>query len=81
METDIERLQRLIEEHQATFPPVKEGYTRIFTDHTGRWYEDIKISTLEKFRDQTPEGILFDILQEEIQKEHLKELQENSAFN
>ena len=24
------------------FPRVKPGYTRVWTDHTGRWYEDIK---------------------------------------
>lgn len=50
------------------FPSVRKGYTRVFTDHTGRWYEDIKTSELEK-----PDP-LAELLWEEVQKEIDKEI-------
>jgi hypothetical protein len=31
----------------SNFPPVSEGHTRIFTDHTGRWYEDVPNEQLQ----------------------------------
>lgn len=29
------------------FPPVKEGYHRVFMDHTGRWYKDFSAEEWE----------------------------------
>ncbi len=48
-------------------PPVKEGYVRIYDDHTGRNYQDILESDLKD--DGSVEWELMKILQEEITKE------------
>lgn len=45
-------------------PPVKEGYIRIYEDHTGRWYTDVLESELV-VDETTFEGIFW----EEVQKE------------
>lgn len=46
-------------------PPVKEGYVRMYEDHTGRYYTDI---TIEEYESQKDDPFL-QILNEEIRKE------------
>ena len=50
--------------------PVKPGYTRIYTDHTGRWYKDYTQAEIDEMNDDP----FLKILREEIQKEVDKEL-------
>jgi hypothetical protein len=54
---------------EFTDTSVPDGYIRIYDDHTGRSTIDIP----EFVDDGSPEAELFKILQEEIQKELLKE--------
>jgi hypothetical protein len=46
------------------------GYVRIYTDHTGRWYEDIPEAQLEESKSDP----LMRLLQEEINKEINREI-------
>ena len=48
--------------------PVKEGYVRIYEDHTGRWYQDVLESELIP-DENTLEGMLYKILCDEVRKE------------
>ena len=54
---------------EFTDTPVPDGHIRIYDDHTGRSTIDVT----EFVDDGSPEAELFKILQEEIQKEILKE--------
>jgi hypothetical protein len=49
-------------------PPVKEGYVRIYEDHTGRWYTDVLESELVP-DENTLEGQFAKIFWEEVRKE------------
>jgi hypothetical protein len=60
------------------FPPVQEGYIRHFTDHTGRWYEDIP----EAEYNQPPSELkaeLLQLLREEIDAEMIRRMREFSC--
>ena len=50
--------------------PVKEGYTRVYTDHTGRYYTDYSPEDMQAMIDDP----LAKILREEITKEINKEI-------
>ena len=49
--------------------PLKEGYVRLYEDHTGRWYEDVTIEENKKRIEEMNNDPLYQILMEEIQKE------------
>lgn len=62
-------------------PPVEYGYIRFFTDHTGRWYDDVKdrdlwhtVLTYEQFMEKEFLDILAAEIQIEINKEILNEI-------
>lgn len=52
------------------FPPPKEGYTRIFEDHTGRWFKDVSPEEMEEYKNDP----FMKILNEEITKEINREI-------
>ena len=49
-------------------PPVKEGYIRIYEDHTGRGYKDVLESEVTP-DENTPEGMLTKIFWDEFRRE------------
>jgi hypothetical protein len=53
------------------FPPVQEGYIRRFTDHTGRWYEDIPEAEYNRPPFDLKSELLH-LLQEEIDAEMIR---------
>ena len=50
--------------------PVKDGYVRVYIDHTGRWYKDYTQEEFDKIINH-PFSVL---LREEIQKEINREI-------
>jgi len=62
--------EKLIEDVIASHPPVKEGYTRIYEDHTYRNYQDFSPEEMKQMFDDP----LLKIVREEVQKEINKEI-------
>lgn len=70
---ELAEYQRLSEEQRQQDLidfPLKEGYVRIYMDHTGRWFED----HLPYKRGEDP---LYDMFHDEVQKEINKEVIES----
>ena len=70
-----------VEEEHLRECPLPEGHYRIYTDHTGRWFEDFSPEEYKKAfvpdpNATDPEGMLYYILSEEIKKERRKELED-----
>ena len=64
-----------VEEKDLKEFPLKEGWDRIYTDHTGRWFEDVDPGAPIDPSQQE----LFDIMSQEINKEIIKEIYEKSS--
>lgn len=54
--------------------PVEKGYVRLYTDHTGRWYEDITIEEHEKRIKEAQDDPFYQFVAEEIRKEIDREI-------
>lgn len=50
------------------------GYVRVYTDHTGRWYEDILKTELERINHESRNDPLMKILGEELMTEINREI-------
>jgi hypothetical protein len=75
--TEKEETSMLKDDKQSSDVPPKEGYIRVFTDHTRRWYEDIP----EEEYNQPPsqwKTELLQLLQKEIDAEMLRRMKEIS---
>lgn len=55
-------------------PPVPEGHVRVYTDHTGRWYEDIPQADYDRMVEASRNDPLMQILKAEIQAEIDREI-------
>ena len=62
------------------FPPVKEGYVRIFEDHTGRWYKDITQEEYDAMTNDPLYKILVDEMVKEIDKEIINTIAKNAKL-
>jgi len=58
-------------------PPIPEGYTRIYDDHTHRNFQDFSVEEIEEMRNDPLMKILRECITEEINKEIIKELEMN----
>lgn len=56
------------------FPPVQEGYTRIFMDHTGRWYKDFSPEEMEEYRNDPLMKEINRVVTEQIDKELIQQI-------
>lgn len=55
-------------------PPIPEGHVRVYTDHTGRWYEDIPQADHDAMVEAARNDPLLQILNAEIQAEIDREI-------
>ena len=56
--------------------PLKEGYTRVYEDHTGRWFKDYSPEEYEEAFNSPEMQEFGKILQEEIDKEVINKMLE-----
>lgn len=57
--------------------PVKPGYVRVYTDHTGRWYQDYTQEEYDKIINHPFMVILREEIQKEINKEVIRLIRSN----
>jgi hypothetical protein len=79
---ELEDYRRKIEAHQrwqAENDPIQPGYTRIYIDHTGRVYQDVKTEDLENDRNDPLRKLLLEEIQKEINREIIATLQSSRS--
>jgi hypothetical protein len=54
--------------------PLKEGYTRIYGDHTGRWFDDVSPEDMETSRNDPLMIDLRTAIDEEVNREILRQM-------
>jgi hypothetical protein len=54
--------------------PLKEGYTRIYGDHTGRWYDDVSPEDMEASRNDPLMIDLRTAIDEEVNREIMRQM-------
>ena len=77
--TEEERIEyeKMMEEtyqQQLIDFPLKPGYTRRYTDHTGRWFEDLSPEEIEAEKNDPYNKIVIDAITEEINKEIIRSI-------
>jgi hypothetical protein len=55
-------------------PKPKEGYVREYIDHTGRFWRDLPIAASKKKWEERKASLEYKILQEEIDKQAIKDI-------
>jgi nuclear transport factor 2 (NTF2) superfamily protein len=57
--------------------PLKEGYTRIYSDHTGRWFDDYSPEQMEFMRNDPLMKIIHEEITKEIDREIIRQMVKN----
>lgn len=55
-------------------PKVQEGFVRVYTDHTGRWYKDFTQEELDELANDPILKILAEEVQAELNAEFMRSL-------
>lgn len=56
--------------------PLKDGYIRVYEDHTGRWFKDYTQEEYDEEFNSFEMQVFRDIIQEEINKEIIQKMKQ-----